>query len=85
MRYAKTNPCVTGVKRTISSIFYSSLYVCMVSIKLKYNFVDHVCLLWHKRTDETSGGESSKPTAIVNLRGVSTKLYFNFYSIATCI
>ena len=44
----------------------SSLYVCMVNIKLKYNFMETP----RKFT-------IAFMNAIINLRGVSTKLYFN--------
>ena len=48
-----------NLSKTESSI--SSLYVCMVNIKLKYNFVE----------------TPLNNITVINLRGVSTKLYFN--------
>ena len=85
----------------------SSLYVCMVNIKLKYNFVEtprkfitaelsirKLLLLLLANiiisTDEDPSLRIER-SAIINLRGVSTKLYFNlniiffvFNAVALC-
>ena len=55
------------------SLYNFALHVCMVNITLKYNFVE---LLFHKRIISTD-----ESFAMINLRGVSTKIYFNMMII----
>ena len=64
-----------------------SLYVCVVNIKLKYNFVETTRKFIIAELSIRKLGSSSlmkiRPSlrfesfAIINLRGVFTKLYFN--------
>ena len=72
-----------------------ALYVCMVNIKLKYNFVETPRKFTIAKLSIRKLGSSSvliimpdedpsiriESFVILNLRGVSTKLYFNTCSL----
>ena len=86
------------MKPLISQNLISSLYVCIVNIKLKHNFVETPRKFIVAELSIRKLGSSSvliyiiisidedpslriESSAIISLRGVSTKLYFNFNAI----
>ena len=49
----------------------------MVNIKIKYNFVETLCKFFIAKLSDEDPSLRIESFAIINFRGVSTKLYFN--------